>query len=79
MNRKFIKEVVRVFVFAFLGFFIAGAQGILYMPDWNAQRAALLALVGAALSAGAKAVIDLLTKGVYPAPSVGVLPPFVKE
>lgn len=79
MNRHFLKELARVFIFSFLGVFIAGIQGILYAPDWNAQKASLVALVAAALAAAIKTTVDFLTKGVAPAPNVGVLPPSVKE
>jgi hypothetical protein len=79
MNSKFIKEVARVFLFAFLGAFLPLLQGIFVAPDWNAQKAALVAALVAAVSAGVKVVVDLLTKGVAPAPGVGVLPPSVKN
>jgi hypothetical protein len=78
MNRQFIKEIVRVFIFAFLGAFIPLLQGIWLAPDWNAQKAALVAALVAAFSAGVKALTDILTKGVAPAPNVGILSPNVK-
>lgn len=79
MNSTFIKEVVRVFIFAFLGAFIPLLTGILVAPDWNAQKAALVAALVAAVSAGVKALTDFLTKGVAPAPGVGVFSPEIKR
>lgn len=79
MNSKFIKECVRVFVFAFLGAFVTLAQGIYLAPDWNAAKAAGVAAVLAALSTAVKALVDFLTKGVAPAPNVGILSNSVKN
>lgn len=79
MNTKFLKEVVRVFFFAFVGAFVPLLSGIWVAPDWNAQKAVLVAALVAAVSAAVKAVTDFLTKGVAPAPNLGVLPSSVKE
>jgi hypothetical protein len=79
MNKKFLIEVVRVFAFAFVGAFVPLVTGIINSPNWEAGKAAAVAAVFAALSAAVKAVFDLITKGVNPAPSVGVLPPSVKN
>lgn len=79
MNKTFIKELVRVFVFAFLGAFLPLLSGLWISPDWNAAKAAGVAALFAGLSAGVKALTDFLTKGVAPAPSSGILPPSVKN
>lgn len=79
MNKQFLKECVRVFLFAFIGAFVPLLQGIYLAPDWNAAKAAGVAAVLAAGATAVKAVVDLLTKGVAPAPSVGVLPPSAKN
>ena len=52
----FLKKVALSFARAFIGAFIAGATGLLTVPDWNAGKAALVALVVAALTAGVRAV-----------------------
>lgn len=79
LNKTFLKEVLRVFVFAFLGAFIPLLTGVAYAPDWNAAKAALVAALVAAVTAGVKATTDLLTKGVAPAPNVGVFTPSIKQ
>lgn len=79
MNKKFLKECLRVFIFSFIGAFIPLLQGLYLAPDWNAAKAAGVAAVLAAGATAVKALVDFLTKGVSPAPSVGILSPSVKE
>lgn len=79
MSSKFLKECARVFVFAFVGAFVPLVSGILTAPNWQAGKAAAVSAVMAALSVAGKAILDFLTKGVEPAPSIGVLPASVKE
>ncbi len=70
--RKFVVGIIRVFVFAFLGVFIPGVTGIASAPDWEAGKAAAVALVSAAIAAGCKAVLDTFTKEQAPAIGTGV-------
>ena len=78
MNKQFIKECVRVFVFAFVGAFVPLATGIYTAPNWNAAKAAGVSALVASVSVGGKALLDLLTKGATPVPAIGVLPPEIK-
>ena len=50
------KKVGLSFVRAFVGTFIAGLVGVLAVPDWEAGKAALVALSVAALTAGIRAI-----------------------
>lgn len=52
----FLKKLALSFARAFVGAFIAGVTGLLTVPDWNTGKAALVALVVAALTAGVRAV-----------------------
>jgi len=79
MNSKFVKECIRVFAFAFIPVFVAGLTGISSAPDLSTAKAAVFAAALAAVGVAIKATLDFLTKGVAPAPNVGVLPPSVKE
>ena len=79
MTSKFLKECVRVFLFAAVPVFIAGVTAAGPVPDWNTAKAAAVAAIVGAASAGIKAVVDLLTKGVYPVVDKGILPASVKR
>ena len=79
MNKKFLIECIRVFIFAFSGAFLPLLSGIVAAPNWDATKAAVVSAVLAAGAVAVKAVVDLLTKGVSPAPSVGILPSDVKN
>jgi len=48
------------FLRAFVATFAAGAAGLLAVPDWNAGKAALVALSVASLTAGLRAVQHFL-------------------
>lgn len=78
MNKTFLKEVVRVFVFAFLGALVPLLTGFWLAPDWNAQKALLVSALLGGVAAGVKALTDFLTKGVSPAPGVGIFSPNIK-
>jgi hypothetical protein len=71
---KFALGLVRVFAFGFLGVFIPGLTGLAAAPNWDAGKAAAVALIGGAVAAAVKAVVDTLTNGKTPIPGVGVLP-----
>jgi len=79
MNKTFLKEVARVFVFAFVPVFIATLSGIGAAPNFDGVKALAVSAVVAGASAAVKAVVDLLTKGVTPVPAVGVLPESIKR
>lgn len=78
-HKQFLKEVVRVFLFAFIGAFLPLVTGFYNAPDWNALKAAAISAILAAVAAGVKATTDFLTKGVAPAPNIGILSPSVKK
>ena len=74
INRAFVVGLVRVFIFAFFGAFLPLVSGILAAPNFDVGKALAVAALVAGVTAGVKAVVDFLTKGVAPAPSVGVFP-----
>ena len=51
------------FARAFLGTFLVLVQGVLNAPDLNAAKAAAVAAVAGAITAGLKALQELVTKG----------------
>jgi hypothetical protein len=55
-SEAFVKKVALSFARAFLAAFAVGAVGIASSPDFSAAKAALIALVIAALTAGLRAV-----------------------
>ena len=55
-DSAFLKKLGLSFARAFIGAFIAGLTGLLAVPNWNAAKAAGVALVVAALTAGVRAV-----------------------
>lgn len=55
-TKDFAKKLAYSFARAFIGAFLAGLTGLLAVPDWNAGKAAAVALVVAALTAGVRAV-----------------------
>jgi len=59
-TKEFLVKVALSFARAFVGAFIAGATGLLTVPDWTAGKAALVALIVAALTAGVRAVQALV-------------------
>lgn len=67
-------KVLRTFVFAFLGVFLPALANIVLdvsnTLDWTAAKAALVALVLAAFSAGIRAVVAFLP--ILPDDNVGV-------
>lgn len=71
----FVKRVALSFVRAFLGVFVVGvlniASNVANTHDWSAGKAALVALVSAAVVAGIKAVQELLALGSHPSPETG--------
>jgi len=77
-TKQFLKECVRVFAFAFAGAFLPAISGVWVAPNFDAAKAVAVSALIASVATAAKAVLDFLTKGVSPAPSVGVLPESVK-
>lgn len=57
-----LKACAFSFARAFLGVFIAGLAGVLASPDWNAGKAALVALSAASLVAGFRALQAVFTQ-----------------
>jgi hypothetical protein len=68
-----------VFLFAFFPAFVGLLSGISAAPDYATGKALVLSAAFAAASVAVKATLDFLTKGVSPAPSVGILPASVKR
>lgn len=60
LNNELIKRIAWSFVRAFLGVFIVGVAGVLASPDFSAGKAALIALVAAAVTAGIRAAQHVL-------------------
>lgn len=67
-------KILRTFVFAFLGIFLAGLVNIITdlssTMDWSVARTALVSLVLAACAAGVRAVVAVLP--VLPDDNVGL-------
>jgi len=59
------------FARAFLGSFVVLLQGVLASPDFDTGKAALIAALIAAVTAGIRAVQGLFTSGEEPAPNSG--------
>ena len=72
--RAFLVGLVRVFGFTFAAVFLTQLQGVLAADSLATAKAAGVAAASAALATAIKAVVDVLTKGVSPLPSVGMLP-----
>lgn len=79
MNGTFIKGIIRVFVFAFLGALVPLLTGLGAAPDWNTAKALAVSAIFASGAIAVKAVVDFLTKGVTPVPSAGILPNSIKN
>lgn len=62
----FVKKVALSFARAFLATFIVGAAGVASSPNFTTAKAALIALVVAAITAGLRAV-QALVEGTPPA------------
>jgi hypothetical protein len=62
------------FVRAFVAALLVFAIGMLSAPELQFEKAAIVAALVAALSAGFRALEGLLTKGEQPAPSQGITP-----
>lgn len=70
-----LKRVALSFIRAFLGVFLVGvlniASSVANTHDWSAGKAAVVALISAAVVAGIKAVQELLALGSSPSPQTG--------
>lgn len=71
-QKALLRSITLSFVRAFLGVFIVGLAGVAASPDFKTGKAALIALVTAAIVAGLRAVQALLEKG-------GILPNSLPE
>ncbi len=69
-GKAFLLGVARVFGFAFVGAFLPLVSA--YGTDITKEL--LVAAATAGLAAGAKALLDALTKGVAPVPTAGIFP-----
>jgi hypothetical protein len=72
-ERKFWVGLVRVILITFLGAFLP-ALLVVDWSSWAAVKAAAIAGAAAGVAAVVKVVLDLITRGQYPAPDKGVLP-----
>ena len=68
----FWKSVARAAVTGFVGAFVPLVSGIVYAPNWSAQKAAALSALVAAGAAAARAAWAVATKGETPFPNVGL-------
>lgn len=68
-SETFVKKVALSFVRAFLSFFFVGAVGVASSPDFSTAKAALIALVAGAITAGLRAV-QAVVEGTPPARKV---------
>jgi len=66
-SEAFVKKVALSFARAFLATFLVGAVGIASSPDFSTAKAALIALVVAAITAGLRAV-QAIVEGGSPGP-----------
>lgn len=60
ISKTLAEKVAFSFLRAFGATFLAGALGLLAVPNWSAGKAALIALSVASLTAGIRAVQHLL-------------------
>jgi hypothetical protein len=55
-DNAFLKKLAYSFARAFIGAFLVGLTGLLASPNWDAAKAAAVALVIAAVTAGVRAI-----------------------
>ena len=60
ISKAMIEKLMWSFGRAFLAVFLAGSVGLLNVPNWTEAKAALVALVIAAVTAGIRAVQHVL-------------------
>jgi hypothetical protein len=63
LSETFVKKLALSFVRAFAATFLVGAVGIASSPDFSAAKAALIALVVGAITAGLRAVQAIVEGG----------------
>jgi hypothetical protein len=68
----FWNSVARHAAVTFVATFVPLVSGILAAPNWDAQKAAAIAAIGAALAAALRAAIAVASKGESPFPDKGV-------